>query len=218
MLDDRMLRQLLRDRLKSGATSEAIRAELTGLGLTPEKIGELASEVAAGERGDHPFETLFHWAPLVLLIPGGVALAVLYGMMTTSAFAVCCFTAGLLMNAVAFSAMRIIAKALAKRDGIFKQNMWSVIAENPGAYWKFFVPIIAGSLLMFGGGWLDPHAIQTLKKDPTLFRQGPYRGRRSRFFSRHHEIDQRSTSRAMQVARFAREDLGPFVPGHQRRL
>lgn len=215
MLDDRMLRQLLRDRLKSGATSGAIRDELTGLGLTPEKIGELASEVAAGERGDHPFETLFRWAPLVLLIPGGVALAVLYGMMTTSAFAVCCFTAGLLMNAIAFSAMRIIAKALAKRQyGIFRQNMWSVIAENPGAYWKFFVPIIVGWILMLGGGWLDPHAIQTLKKDPTLFRQGPYRGRKSRFFSRHHEIDQRSASRAMQFARFTGEDLGPFVAGH----
>ena len=107
MLEDRMLRQLMRERLNSGADAASIRAEFEGMGLNAEQIRTLALDV--GGVSDSPYagiEKLYEWLPLAMLIPGSAALGVMAAMMPRRDFGMTCIAAGGVISVVCWRLAR----------------------------------------------------------------------------------------------------------------
>lgn len=162
-MSNAMMRNLLRARMKEGVDTATIRAELQSLGLDDGQIRELAREVAGDDQGASGVEFVWQWLPLLVMVPGCVALGVLYAMMPHPEFAVTCFLAGGLMSGMTGFALRVAAK-MSRPPGEFHAfGTWQTVLSNPGKFWKMLVPIFVGWILMAAGIAVDPHAIQHLR-------------------------------------------------------
>ncbi len=165
---EQMLQNLLRRRLAEGTPTEAIRAELAGMGLDDDQIRALANGVSLADAPPSIVERIHNWMPVVSLVVGGGILGVVAMVVERPVLAVSCSTVGVMLCGVALVILYIAALdgGHVRYVGLFGRvriDIWGAVIADPRRYAGVLGMLVAGILLLVAGFLIDPQAIKKLR-------------------------------------------------------
>lgn len=156
-MKEQMLRNLLRQRLNEGTSTEEIRWELKAMGLDDDQIRSLAKEVSFSDSAPKPIETIHSWLPVVGMLLILVILGATATVVERPVLAAICLIVGVMMTAISFFLLygSAVDAARIRFTGLrVKVGLLEAIVSDPQRHASLIVALLVGISLIVVGYFL----------------------------------------------------------------